>query len=279
MIRASIIAGGLVGLVGCGGAERARLQASLDDARNELRIIHTSFEAQRRKLQTIDDRLALVEDRAEAQRIHGAVPQLPVVRLSPPTPQINVSEQRGVTHITQGDLSPRRRRLPRRPVQPPANAANAGNIGVQPLGALTDAKKPPAPAAAPAPPEDPAVSAYRDAKTLFERGDLVAAIPALNTFAQQYPNHAFADNALFMMARGYYDRAQYGAAVRAFRHVVEAYPTGNKVPDALLMIGRTQMKLGRPAEGRETLARLIAMFPKGDAARRAQAELGSGSRM
>lgn len=278
--RLTVVVAGL-GLVGCGGAERAKLQASLDETRRELRIMHASFEAQRRKLQSIDDRLALVEDRVEAQRIHASVPQLPVVKLAPEPRQIRVDEgERGTLTITQSDLTPtrpkRNRRLPRRPVPPPENAANAGNIGVKrAVPTVAQASGQGAPAVA----EDPAVAAYRDAKTLYARGNLTAAVPALEAFVQQYGQHPFADNALFMKARAFYDRAQYAAALKAFRRVVEAYPSGNKVPDALLMIGRTQMKMGRPAEGRETLARLIAMFPQGAAADRARAELGNRSRM
>ena len=280
MIRAGVIVA-VIGLVGCGGAERARLQISLDETRVELQSMHASFEAQRQRLQSLDDRLAMLEDRAEAQRIHGAMPSLPVVRLNAPKQAAPVVEQRYVTNITQSDVTPHHQRRRRGPVPPPANAANAGNIGVQPVGPLTDGASPKPTAKGPSAEalRDPAVQAYRDAKTLYARGDLAAAIPALDDFARKYPRHAFADNALFILARAYYDRAQYAAAIKAFRRVVSAYPTGTEVPDALLMIGRTQMKMGRAAEGRETLARLIALFPNGDAARRAQAELGSHGSM
>ena len=55
--------------------------------------------------------------------------------------------------------------------------------------------------------------------------------------------------------------------------MLTTYPTGNQVPDALLMIGLTLDKLGRAAEGRETLARLRAMYPDTAAARQAAARL------
>ncbi len=78
------------------------------------------------------------------------------------------------------------------------------------------------------------------------------------------------------MGRARFDRSELAGALAAFRAVVDRYPAGNKVPDALLMIGLTLDRLGRPAEGRETLSRLVSMFPGTDAATQAQAALRGG---
>ena len=68
----------------------------------------------------------------------------------------------------------------------------------------------------------------------------------------------------------------YGA-LRTFRRVIEEFPMGNKIPDALFMFGRTLEQLGRPAEARETLARLVAMYPDTETARRASVHLNTQS--
>ena len=86
-------------------------------------------------------------------------------------------------------------------------------------------------------------------------------------------------NALFLTGRCNYDRGRYADALSTFRRVLEVYPTGNQVPDALLMIGLTQTKMGRAAEGRETLSRLRAMYPDTAAARQADSALGRAGQM
>ncbi|MCB9542876.1 MAG: tetratricopeptide repeat protein [Myxococcales bacterium] len=161
------------------------------------------------------------------------------------------------------DTAPRPRRRARRPVPPPANAAFAGNIGTRPLAAQPDFD-----AAAQGP-----IAAYRAAEARYRAGDLTAAIQGFDAVVATWPEHGFADNALYLVGRCRYDRAEYAAALTTFRAVLTRYPTGNQVPDALLMIGLTQEKLGRAAEGRETLARLRAIYPDTAAAREAQARL------
>ena len=93
---------------------------------------------------------------------------------------------------------------------------------------------------------------------------------------ERFGTHDYADNALFWIGQVQFDEARFGAALATFHRVITEHPTGNKVPDALLMIGLTQAKLGRGAEGRETLARLRAMYPQTEAARKADDRLQPG---
>jgi len=76
-----------------------------------------------------------------------------------------------------------------------------------------------------------------------------------------------------LVGQAQFERAQFAAALQTFRSVLERFPTGNQVPDALLMIGLTLKKLGRVAEGRDTLGRLRAIYPNSAAAKRAAAEM------
>ena len=50
------------------------------------------------------------------------------------------------------------------------------------------------------------------------------------------------------------------------------------LPDTLLMIGRTQIKLGRLAEGRGTLSRLATTYPKTRAGQQASVEMNARHR-
>lgn len=294
----------------CGGARQDTLEESMTELRRELRGLREAYETQNRRLEAISDRLALAEDQLEARALHPLPDRLPVVRLSPAEraapapaawraepvdapdeggatrgdgadPPIVPGEQRPAT-ITQADIDrldggggyasddaapePRARRRARRPVPPPANAALAGNIGTRPL-----APQPDFDAAAQGP-----IAAYRAAEARYRSGDLAAAIGGFEAVVATWPEHGFADNALYLVGRCRYDRAEYAAALTTFRAVLTRYPTGNQVPDALLMIGLTLDKLGRGAEGRETLARLRAMYPETAAAREAQTRLDRG---
>ncbi len=289
--------------LGCGGAKQVEVDQSLTNIERELRGLRDAYEAQSRRLEVVQDRLALVEDQLEARALHGApVPQrLPVVRLTPEPraaapvapmpaerraapPMPAAPREVAAGTITQADIealdgpAPRTRSRRRKPVPPPANAANAGNIGVARLQPQPDFEAPrrapsPAPAAAVAPVADEPIAAFKAAERLYRAGDLVTAIGAFEAFVQRWPKHGYADNALYLSGRCRYARAEYSAALGIFRRVLASYPAGNQVPDALLMIGLTQSRLGRAAEGRETLTRLQAMYPDTAAARQAAAEL------
>ena len=151
----------------------------------------------------------------------------------------------------------------------PENAANAGNIGV--------ARVPTASVDAPAgtAPDPEPIGAYRAAWNQLKAGDVPAAISGFTRFVAQWPSHSYSDNALFLVGEARLGRAETAAALSAFRRVVDEYPSGNKVPDALYMIGVTLDRMGRATESKETLARLVAMYPETDAARRAQEALRS----
>ncbi|MCA9538912.1 MAG: tol-pal system protein YbgF [Myxococcales bacterium] len=294
MAVAVALCGALLG--GCGGGQMQQLDSRLEEMQADLRALRDAHEAQQQRAEALADRLALVEDRLEGQALHHPAPVptgLPVVRLRPEQPSAAAMprevdaepaepvDTREPSTITQADLdalgrggfepSPRPGRR-RGPVAPPANAAGAGNIGVMPLAAQPsfDAAAPPGVGG---PEGDDPIGAFKAAQGRFRAGDLTAAVRGFERFVETWPSHGYADNALFWLGRCRYDRAEYPAALATFRKVLERYPTGNQVPDALLMIGLTLDKLGRPSEGRETLARLRAMYPETAAARQAGAEL------
>jgi len=272
-----------VTLCACGAA-RPQHDAKTAALAKRLSTLQDSYRAQHNKVESLKDRVELLEDRLEAQTLHAprtpvAVipPGLPTIRLQPEDAPPPPTPAGPVATITQRDLEalngPRRRARggPRLPVAPPANASRAGNIGVVPLrGATAGVSKP---ATAPVVPAEGPVAAYKAARAAHRAGDLVVAIRKYRDFAARNPRHDFADNAVLGLGRCRYARAELAAALKAFRWVIQHHPTGNVVPEALLMVGLTQWKLGRRAEARETLSRLVAMFPATKAGRHAAAEL------
>lgn len=294
----------------CGGTNPQH-KKQIDTLQQQLAVLRDAQSNHQKRIDRMRDELALLSDRLEARQLHPGSPAyrnpsayaaptpmgrtLPVVKLRPSAPAaapkaqprpaaepmeepVGVDTRPPVT-ITQADLDamsptapePTARRLPGRPVPPPANAAMAGNLGVVPLAP----RKTPRSKTRRAEPvtSDPAIAAYKRAYGLYRSGNFSAASPALQGFVRDHARHDYADNALFWVGRIQFDQSRFQAALATFKRVVSTYPAGNKVPDALLMIGMTQTKLGQAAEGRETLARLRAMYPQTEAARKADARL------
>lgn len=263
-------------LAACGGAQE-RTEQRLAAIQRQLEVLTEAAEGHERRIERLQDRLDLLEDKLEARALHGVPSGLPVVRLQPkpvePPPEPASTEP--PIEITQADLeaiggAEPARRARREPVPPPPNAAFAGSLGVAPVPPLGG----PGPMVGGGDADDP-IGAYKRAYALYKGGDSAGALTAFEAFLRRWPRHDYADNALYWMGECRFARAEFAAALQTFRRVVSEHPTGNKVPDALLMIGMTLEKLGRPAEGRETLARLVTLFPDTAAARRAASHLGA----
>ncbi len=264
---------GPLALAAC-GAGNAQVQSDLVEVRKELRDLNEAYKAQSRRLNSMQAQLSLMEDRVEGQRYQQQAAQkqrrAPVapVAPAPPTPELPPAT------ITQADLDAmggakppaRRSKAVRKPVTPPTNAKNAGNIGVHRVA------KAPAVGGPNGDKDDP-IHIFNRARDRLRSGDVPGGIEALRRFAAMAPNHSYADNALTLVGHAQFDRAQFAAALQTFRTVLERFPTGNRVPDALLMTGLSLKKLGRVAEGRDTLGRLRAIYPNSAAAKRAADEL------
>jgi tol-pal system protein YbgF len=254
--------------VGC-GAGRETVKHELEEVKRELADLNESHKALNQRYENLQDRLALVEDRGEAQALQRRVrPPLPVVRVVPPKDQDLKPPALPPATITQADVDRLSgykvaKRETRRAVVPPANAARAGNVGVRTV--------PPRqlPMGGPRLLNDDPLAAYKRAKDLYNGGNVSGSIKALTSFIRRWPDHGYADNALYLLGSGRYKRAEYRAALDVFRRVLSDHATGNQVPDALLMTGLTLERLGQPMQARDTLSRLRAMYPGTDAARRA----------
>ncbi len=121
--------------------------------------------------------------------------------------------------------------------------------------------------------QDHVVDAYKAAMRLYRGGDHASAKEAFATLSRRYPDHAYADNALYWQGEAAYDQAQYTEALAAFTDVVERYGGGNKAADALLKIGLCYGRLGDGANARDVLTQLIAAYPRSEASRLARKRL------
>jgi tol-pal system protein YbgF len=116
---------------------------------------------------------------------------------------------------------------------------------------------------------DPAAKRdYEAALSMVTARQYDAALDALAAFLVKYPDHPYADNALFWRGECYYAKGDYLHAAEQFEGVFTRFPAGNKAPDALLKLGMSRMKLGDPAKAKEIFDRLAQTYPQSDAAHR-----------
>ena len=146
---------------------------------------------------------------------------------------------------------------PRGPVSaPPRNGAGpvAGPAGAVPGG-----------------PEEQ--KAYDRALSALRQGDYVASSRSFQDYLSQYPNGALAANAWYWLGESYYATQNYPIALQSFETLLAQFPNSPKAADALLKRGYSQIELGQPGPGAQTLNRVINEYPGSDAARLAASRL------
>jgi tol-pal system protein YbgF len=116
---------------------------------------------------------------------------------------------------------------------------------------------------------DPAAKpAYDSALALVGAHQYDRALEALAAFLVKYPDHPYADNAMYWRGECYFAKGDYLHAAEQFEGTVTRFPAGNKAPDALLKLGMSHMKLGNPTKAKECFDRLALTYPQSEAARR-----------
>jgi tol-pal system protein YbgF len=109
--------------------------------------------------------------------------------------------------------------------------------------------------------------AYDAAIALVSARQYDRALDALAAFLVKYPDHPYADNAMYWRGECYYAEGDYLHASEQFEGTVARFPAGNKAPDALLKLGMSHQKLGNPARAKECFDRLAQTYPRSEAAR------------
>jgi tol-pal system protein YbgF len=109
--------------------------------------------------------------------------------------------------------------------------------------------------------------AYDAALSLVNARQYDRALDALAAFLVKWPDHPYADNAMYWRGECYFAQGNYARASEQFEGVVSRFPAGNKAPDALLKLGICQQKLGSPTRAKEVFTRLAAQYPQSEAAR------------
>jgi tol-pal system protein YbgF len=108
--------------------------------------------------------------------------------------------------------------------------------------------------------------AYDAALSLVNAGRFDQALDALAAFLVKWPDHPYADNAMYWRGECYFARGDYLHASEQFDGALKRFPSGNKAPDALLKLGMCHQKLGKTIKAKECFDRLARQYPESDAA-------------
>jgi tol-pal system protein YbgF len=93
------------------------------------------------------------------------------------------------------------------------------------------------------------------------------ALDAFTAFLVRYPDHVYADNAMYWRGECFYAKGEFAKAAEQFEGLLARFPYGNKAPDALLKVGLCQQRLGSSEQAQKTFAELKDRYPKSEAVR------------
>lgn len=115
--------------------------------------------------------------------------------------------------------------------------------------------------------------AYEIAFDALKAGRYADSAQLFQGFLMDYPNGAYAPNALYWLGESYYVTQNYELAQAQFEALRQRYPTHDKAPGALLKVGLAQYGLQQLDAAEATLSEVAARYPGTDAARTAEDRL------
>jgi tol-pal system protein YbgF len=278
---------GLLSLPACSGS-LASLDREVKDLRTSIGEISRSSSAMRTRMEDLENRLLLLQDQIETQKITGmrggarasadpvpsVPPSLPVVKVAPPAVDADADDTPEAPRTDRRTSMKVDKVLP--PSPPPRDIVyqqldDDGNV-VPSKGSKVRiaASEPPQPK--PAKPavregeESGVMTEYRNALDRYEAGEADDALTAFREFVKKHPKHPYADNAQYWVGECLYDRKEYVAARQEFMKVVSNHPDGNKVPDAMVKAGLCDQMLKRFDEARRMYDTVMLTWPDSPAA-------------
>jgi tol-pal system protein YbgF len=99
------------------------------------------------------------------------------------------------------------------------------------------------------------------------------AAEGFSSFLEQYPQSAYAPNALYWLAETYYVTRDFETALDYFDELLERFPDSGKQGDALLKIGFSHYEQERWNEARAALEQVRSQYPGTTLARLAEGRL------
>lgn len=252
----------LLGVSSCSGHYRELLEQN-EALRRDISGMRASQANLTVLMEDLQNKILLLEDQVEttrliASRSHTDQQNLPVVRLTPGgAPDRNVPEE------VPDDESDRQFTMEEVPEVTFYRLEGGKVIKDDGASSSTATQEPPAETARTtrAPFDSRPIEIYKKGYDLLVAKKHDLAIETFQGFLEAYPNHDYADNALYWMGEAYYDRQDFSNALQCFERLVRLYPDGNKVPDAMLKRGLSLYNLGRTDEANRVMDELTKLYP------------------
>jgi TolA-binding protein len=248
----------LVPLACACAAAPVREDSRLAELRGQVAAQSEQIAAQQRRIDDLEMKVAAVASRGDSKRIVIESAVQPVAIAPATQPSAPAKDPR--PQLKTVKLSPR---MPRHVYNPVERAPRIpSSIALrdpdeQALASLDDV-----PVDALIRAEVEADHSFAAAVRKLNDGSLAAAEVDLLTFAEKYPRHTAADNALYLAGLIRQNRGDCETALPLFDRVPRDYPAGDSVAPALLEKGRCLRMLQHAEEARRTLARLLAEHPQ-----------------
>jgi tol-pal system protein YbgF len=112
-------------------------------------------------------------------------------------------------------------------------------------------------------------NAYRE----YSNKRIDAALNQFAEFVKTYPNHAFADDALYWRGECFLTQGKFLYAIGELERLTRRYPASDKASSALFRIGFAYDKLRDYAKAAEYYFEVVGKFPGTEGARRASSRM------
>ncbi len=264
----------------CGTDQLAQLKRESAATREELADVKRSQTAARIQFEELRNRLILIEDKTDSEKVARArreewIPRLPTVKVGEPDNHVDARDRVGLpSALPKMDAAKDVRtasQLNSQTIHLTHDDPLPGETNDDPVEVSGPADEAPPQANGTKAKLDPTASLYEKAKSLFDQGQIAESRRVFETLHRQYPRHDLADNALYWIGEGYYVQAQWLTSAQAFLRVAKEYPRGNKVPDAMLKMALCYRKLGDDRGADDVLKQLTRLYPGTEAADKAVA--------
>jgi len=118
--------------------------------------------------------------------------------------------------------------------------------------------------------------AYESAVNLILKSrEYDKAIPAFQSFIEQFPNSEYAPNAHYWLGQLLFNKQEWADASEQFNVVVSRFTDSAKRPEALVKLGVIAQRTGDAALARQLFEQVVSEYPNSSARRLAESRLNN----
>ena len=234
------------GLMACASTQQGEIRV-LQERVDELEGQITHYEE---RIDDLSNQIFVLTDRVDSTRVEMSRPIIPpdlkVVRLMPDDEPLTKPTKRASQRqeeVVEEPLNIRMRGSQMPELKEKTTADRSKNVPSAPKQKVASER------------------VFRRALELFRDGKTDAAYQGFASFLSSYPNHEYADNALYWMGDCRYEEKKFADALSEFLKVVRFYPGSNKMPDVLFKVGLSYQRLGEEDKARSAFADLVTGYP------------------